>query len=418
MNKKMREIKTQIENLHEEATKLFEAKDMDGAENKLNEIENLEKEYKVAERLFKNQKNEVDDNVVMNNKKYDKIKNFVSNIKRISNSMNEGTGTEGGYTVPEDVSTDIEHLREAKFSLEQLVSVETVNTMSGKRTYKKRSSQTGFTKVGEGGKIGTKATPQYDRISYNIEKYAGILPVTNELYEDSDADIYNELITWIADESRVTRNKLIVECVNKKAATEINGLDGIKKVLNVVLGQAFKETSSIITNDDGLQYLDTLKDNEGKYLLQASPADPMKKVLTAGSTIIPVNVIPNSDLSSTNTYTKSTDTEVKADKIYYTESDGNYTPVAEPTGNPSTSNYYEATAAKIPFIIGDLKEGIKLFDRKKTNIMISNTAAAGDLNAFDEDLTLFRAIEREDVELRDTQAFVNGYISVSDGATA
>ena len=85
-------------------------------------------------------------------------------------------------------STDIEHLREAKFSLEQLVSVETVSTMSGKRTYKKRSSQTGFSKVGEGASIGTKATPQFDRISYTIDKYAGIFPVTNELFEDSDGE--------------------------------------------------------------------------------------------------------------------------------------------------------------------------------------------------------------------------------------
>lgn len=374
MNKKMREIKAQIEVLHEEASKLFEAKDLTGAESKIAEIENLEREYKVAERLFNNEKDEVTDEVVNKVKVVDKVKNFADNIKKIKNSMNEGTGTEGGYTVPEDVSTDIDHLRESKFSLEQLVSVETVSTMSGKRTYKKRSSQTGFTKVGEGGKIGTKATPKYDRISYNIEKYAGILPVTNELFEDSDVNIYNELTKWIADESRVTRNKLIIEAINTKEQVALSGLDDIKKALNVTLGQAFKATSKVVTNDDGLQYLDTLKDSDGNYLLQPSPSDPMKLVLTAGATTIPVETVPNADLTTNEN--------------------------------------------KIPFIIGDLKEGIKLFDRKKLNIMTSNVAAVGELNAFEEDLTLFRAIEREDVEVRDSDAFVNGYIELTNGATA
>ena len=369
MNKKMREIKAQIEVLNEEATKLFEAKDLEGAENKLAEIDNLEREYKVAEKLFKGEKEEVTDEVVNKAKAVDKVKAFATAIKEVKNTMSVGEGTDGGYTVPEDVQTDIEHLREAKFSLEQLVNVESVSTMSGRRTYKKRSSQTGFNKVGEGTKIGQSATPKYDVISYDIEKYAGILPVTNELFEDSDANIYNELTQWIADESRVTRNKAILEAINTKPQVALTGLDDIKKALNVTLGQAFKATSVIVTNDDGLQYLDTLKDAEERYVLSASPADPMKMVLCAGATTIPVKVVPNADLATTDN--------------------------------------------KVPFIIGDLKEGIKLFDRKKLNIMTSNTAVAGELNAFENDLTLFRAIEREDVVVRDAAAFVNGYITVT-----
>ena len=353
-------------------------------------------------------------------KENEKVKNFANAIRSVRN-MNEGTGTEGGYTVPEDVSTDIERLREAKFNLAQLVSVETVSTMSGKRTYKKRSSQTGFSKVGEGNAIGVKNTPQFDRLSYEIGKYAGILPVTNELLEDSDANIYNLLTEWIADESRVTRNKLITEKIKEKAKTALTSLDDIKKALNVTLGQAFKSTSKIVTNDDGLQYLDTLKDEEGKYLLQPNPSNPMKLVLAAGATSIPVEVIPNADLTSENVYTASTDATVQEGKTYYTRSGSEgsyvYTVVSEPTGNPSSSSYYELTAYQIPVVIGDLKEGIKLFDRELLNILASNTAAAGDLNAFEEDLTLYRAIEREDVQTRDADAFVNGYIEISNVAS-
>ena len=68
---------------------------------------------------------------------------------------------------------------------------------------------------------------------------------------------------------------------------------------------------------------------------------------------------------------------------------------------------------KIPFIIGDLKEGIRFFDRKRLTLNTSNVASIGELNAFEEDLTLFRGIEREDCKIRDDQAFVNAYISAT-----
>lgn len=305
--------------------------------------------------------------------------NAARNGFRVNNSMNEGTPEEGGYTVPEDIQTKINEYRTARASLIDLVDVETVTTKKGSRTFKKRSQQTGFVKVGEANKIPGKNTPKFERLDYEIDKYAGYFPVTNELLEDSDQAIASVLITWIGDESRVTRNNIIRATINTKAKVTLTGLDDIKKTINVTLGSAFKSTSKIITNDDGLQYLDTLKDADGKYLLQPNPAEPMQLRLCAGSTIIPIFVIPNGDMPS------DVDTAGKR---------------------------------KIPFIIGDLKEGVKFFDRKQLSILTSAIAQVGDLNAFEEDLTLYRAIEREDCRTKDTEAFVNGEIIIDDAAVA
>ena len=63
-------------------------------------------------------------------------------------------------------------------------------------------------------------------------------------------------------------------------------------------------------------------------------------------------------------------------------------------------------------IIGDMFEAVKLFDRAQLTIMTSNIASAGTLNAFEDDLTLFKATEREDVVVKDTSAIVYGEISV------
>ena len=197
--------------------------------------------------------------------------------------------------------------------------------------------------------------------------------------------------------------------IKTKKEVKLSGLDDIKKVLNVTLGSAFKQSSKIITNDDGLQYLDTLKDTNGRYLLAPDPKDTMQMRLAVGGTYIPVEVIPNEDLSSTPTYAKTTDTDVKAGKIYYKEAEGVYTEVEEPK-KAEIAGYFEISETKISIIIGDLKEGIWYFDREKTTIMTSNIASIGTLNAFEEDLTIYRAIEREDVKVRDEKAFVNGYL--------
>ena len=384
MNKKMRELLAKIESKQALAKGYTEEENKDLAKAKeiLDEIDKLQEEYEVEKRLFENEKesaklNEEDVAKIEKNiakKKEDKeeedsVQKFAKQIRNIAKGLNEGTPADGGYTVPEDISTMVEERRVAKASLIDLVSVETVTTNKGSRTFKKRSQQTGFTKVGEGGKITSTSTPQFERMDYVISKYAGYLPITNELLEDTDTNIVNIIVEWLGDESRVTRNKIILDLIKTQDEVELDGLDDIKKVLNVTLGSAFKSTSVIVTNDDGLQYLDTLKDNDGKYLLQPNPANPMEMRLSAGATTVPVRVIPNADLAT-------------------------------------TSN-------KIPFIIGDLKEGIRFFDRKQLTINTSNVAAIGKLNAFEEDLTLFRGIEREDCKIRDEEAFVNGYISTT-----
>lgn len=388
MNKKMRELLAKIESKQALAKGYTEGENKDLAKAKeiLDEIDKLQEEYEVEKRLFENEKesaklNEEDVAKIEKNiekKKEDKeessTKAFAKAVKTmVDKTLNEGVAESGGYTVPEDIVTKVERLRETKESLVDLVSVKKVTTNKGQETFKKRSQITGFTSIGEGGKIPKTGKIQFSRIKWEITKYGGYMPVTNELLEDSDEDIESFMTEWLADESRVTRNNIILAVIAEKDETELSGLDDIKKALNVTLGSKFKSTSKIVTNDDGLQYLDTLKDNDGKYLLQPNPADPMQLRLCAGATTVPLKVFSNDTIPTTK--------------------------------------------GKIPFIIGDLKEGIKFYDRRQISLLASQVASVGTgdnaLNAFEEDLTLIRGIEREDAEMRDEEAFVNGYISTT-----
>lgn len=286
------------------------------------------------------------------------------------NKMNEGTGADGGYTVPEDIQTKINTYRDAQFSLQQLVTVENVKTEAGARTYKTKAQKTGFQKIGEGAKVQKADLPKFERITYKIEKYGGYLPITNELLADSDANITNFVSQWMADESRVTRNKLILEelkAAKSNKYTVIKTIDDITKALNVTLGAAYRGTAKIITNDNGLQELQMLKDGNGRPLLNPNPADPMKMQISAGANVIPVVVLPNSDFP-----------------------------------NVKDTNDYA------PIIIGDLKEAVTLFDRNKMSLKMSDTASVTGFNAFEEDLTLIRGLEREDVVVKDKNAYVYG----------
>ena len=375
----LQELLNQINAKKLEVKNLAEQGKIEEAKAAKEELVKLQDQYNILKDIIENEQsgmtNGTADAVGMKevtaNGPADAIHDFAEAARHgfYTNTMTEGTKADGGYTVPEDIKTKINQYKKAMFSLENLVDVEKVSTSTGRRTYQKRAQVEGFKAVLEAGKIQPSATPQFEILEYAIKKYAGYMPVTNELLADSDANIANALVKWFAEQDIATRNAQILTAIGTKAETDLKNLDGIKKAVNVTLGSAFIGSVTIVTNDDGLQYLDTLVDKNGRYLLTPSLQDPAKKVLAVGASTIPIVVVPNSVMA-----TKTN---------------------------------------KVPFVIGDFKEAIKLFDRDKLSIMTSNVAAVGQLNAFEQDLTLFRGIERLDCKTKDANAFVNGYITVT-----
>lgn len=376
MNKRMREIQAQIleqENLVKTYLGEGEGRDLDKGEKALNKIDELRREYALEERKLEMEKAGVpaDGGVAgdgTGKEKTDAVKAFADAARsRFKANMNEGTAADGGYTVPEDIRTMINHYKEERFSLASLIDYEGVTAPNGRRTYKSRAQHTGFEQVGEGGKIGQKGAPKFEILEYAIKKYAGYLPVTNELLADSDAAISTMLVEWLGEEEIATENAQILAKVAEKEATALSGIKDIKKAVNVTLA-AFAGTVRIVTNSDGLQYLDTLEDKNGRPLLSPDPVKPMEMYFSVGTRRIPVTVVPNAVLAS--------------------DEDG-----------------------KIPFIIGDMREYVKEFNRNQLVLTVSDTAAVTGFNAFEQDMTLFRGIMRADFVVKDAAAIVYGKIT-------
>ncbi|MDA1548000.1 MULTISPECIES: phage major capsid protein [Bacillus cereus group] len=280
-------------------------------------------------------------------------------------ALSENSGKDGGYIVPEDITTTINQLKQTVDSLEQYVNVQPVSTNKGARTLEKRAASTPFAPLSEYGKPNAMqeiASPEFDRLSYAIEDYAGFLPVPNDLLDDTDQALESYLRQWIAKKSIATRNYLILQELNKLTKVDFKDYKGIKTALNVTLDPAFAAGANIFTNQDGFNYLDQLEDKNGRPLLQPDPTNPTRSLLSGK----PVITLSN--------------------KTIATDKDG-----------------------KAPFIVGNLKEAIILWDRKQ--LSIDMTTEGG--NAWRTNTSEFRAIEREDVTSWDTEAVVYGQITVA-----
>ncbi|KMP17977.1 phage major capsid protein [Bacillus paranthracis] len=280
-------------------------------------------------------------------------------------ALSENTGKDGGYIVPEDITTTINQLKQTVDSLEQYVNVQPVSTNKGARTLEKRAASTPFAPLSEYGKPNAMqeiASPEFDRLSYAIEDYAGFLPVPNDLLDDTDQALEEYLRQWIAKKSIATRNYLILQELNKLTKVDFVDYKGIKTALNVTLDPAFAAGANIFTNQDGFNYLDQLEDKNGRPLLQPDPTNPTRSLLSGK----PVITLSN--------------------KTIATDKDG-----------------------KAPFIVGNLKEAIILWDRKQLSIDMTKEGG----NAWRTNTSEFRAIEREDVTSWDTEAVVYGQITVA-----
>ncbi len=370
-----------------EVKNLVEAGNLDEAEAAKNELKNMQREFDLLKDIedaeFENTQQRVNTGEVtpITNTE-DSVAEFANAARhgfRVSNSlssgMRESSDPDGGYIVPEDIQTRINSWKEAEFSLESLISVENVKRNKGQRTYEKRATMTGFEDIEEGGELQEMDTPQFERIKYDIQDRGGWLPLTNDLLSDTDQNITEIITKWIARKSNATSNQKVIGLINTKEVSQIETMDEIKKAIIVTLGAAYRAGSKILTNDDGLFFFSTLKDNNGRDLLQPNPMDAMQMYLSVGPIKVPIIAVPNKVIAS----------DVK-----------------------------EKGKLKIPMVCGDFKEAFKKYDRQRTSIMSSNVAVAGSLNAFTQNMTLVRAIERNDYKVLDNMAYTNMQMVVND----
>lgn len=385
MSKQLREMLNQLTQKKAQAKVLVSENKVEEAKAAMSEIKELQAKAEMLAELEDDEDEEVEDKIT--NKQMKEIKDkkdvsivnaFVNALRtvipgnklskedhEVLNQMSEGIPADGGLTVPKDIQTQIKELRRSEDALENLVNVETVSTLAGSRVVEVNADMVPFDNVDEAAQFPDVATPKFENIEYKVKKKGGILKVTRELLQDTSENIIAYLRRWIAKKAKLTRNMMILSELATTFGTEkavVDGLDAIKKIFNVKLDPAISMGASVLTNQDGFNWLDTLKDTDGKYVLQPNPVDATKRLLFGK---YPVYVVTNKTLKT--------------------------------------------TLNKAPIYFGDFKQAITIFDRETLSIEMSDQA--GDL--WGKDLTGIKVRERLDIKSIDKGAIVTGEITVT-----
>lgn len=279
-----------------------------------------------------------------------------------------------GVTIPEDIRIDIIELRRSDDNLEQYVNVEGVTTNKGSRNIEVDAESVPFDNVDEEADFPDMDEPQFKKIAYAIKKKGGILKITAELFEDTATNIMAYINKWIAKKTKATRNAMILKVLDTMTTGKevaVSNLDSIKDVFNVSLDPAIATSSMVITNQNGYNFLDKLKDEDGKYILQPNPTQPTQMLLFGKYPIVKVS-----------------------NKVIKTAE------VVDATSK-------KVTAYKHPVYMGDLKEAITLFDRNVLTIDMNDKGAG----LWEKDLTGIKVRDRFDVQPVDEAAVVKGFIT-------
>lgn len=285
-----------------------------------------------------------------------------------------GEGKDGGYLVPQDIVTKIEKFVEDNADLAQLVQKIPVSTKSGSRTLMKRRKKTGFKTKEEGGKTNKGELPEFMLMEYECKKMDGYYPVTQELVDDSDEDIENIIVEWIGEESITTDNVHILELLQKTKLVDTKDtiLDTIEYAFTVKLGAALSSNAVLILNDDAWFMLSTQKDADGKKLLQPDLSNPLQYKLFG---LYSVKRVSNEEMPS--------DTSVKGKR-------------------------------KVTMYVANMWEYCKIFDRQQVTIRSTDVGAIGELNAFDDDLIIYKGSVRKDYKVKDEKAAWKIEVTIDD----
>ena len=199
------------------------------------------------------------------------------NYIRSRGETRDGLTTKGAEAViPEEVVNPVLELKNSKYNLANYATVKTVGTGSGHYPIATRYNTATLATKEELSEIGDVDANMFENVKFETKTRAGKIALSNEIVDDAEVDIVTEVKNQLQKLVDNTDNAEIIKVLQgdtfqKKNVTNV---DDLKKVFNVDLDPALQGTSTWLVNQSAFQVLDTLKDNEGRYLLQPDVTAP------------------------------------------------------------------------------------------------------------------------------------------------
>lgn len=218
-----------------------------------------------------------------------------------------------GVTIPEDIKYIPEKEVNTVQDLSELVQKTSVSTASGKYPILKRANAK-FNTVAELEKNPELARPEFETIAWEVDTYRGSIPISQEALDDSVANLTAIVSENINEQKINTLNEKIGAVLKAFNPTSIANVDDLKEIINVKLDPGYDR--QIICTQSFYQKLDTLKDGNGRYLLQDSIIN------TAGNTVLGMNVtVVRDDLLGVNGDAKAFIGDVKRGVLFADRTD-------------------------------------------------------------------------------------------------
>ncbi|MCG0774982.1 phage major capsid protein [Lactiplantibacillus plantarum] len=271
---------------------------------------------------------------------------------RTHGETRDGLKTDGASAViPKELITPVFQLKQSNYNLAQYATVKQVSSGSG--TYPIATSQQSavLATKDELADIADVDANMFTEVPFDVKTRAGKIALSNEVVEDAEVDIVSEVKTQLQQLVDNTDNTQIMGLLTGSNFTKATAtsIDDLKKIFNVTLDPALSKMW--LVNQSGFNYLDTLKDSEGRYLLQPNPTAP------SGFTLLGAPVVMISD------------------KLLANNADGTF-----------------------PMIAGDLSQAVAVFRRNQV------TAQWDKFDQFSQGLSV---IVRNDYEVIDKTAVIN-----------
>ena len=378
MNKKMRELQAKILELTETAKGYMvegEGRDLTKAEETLDQIDALQKEYDLEARMAEKSKATVDTEKVEKDTKVDgfgmiaKMMHKKVLSDREKTALISGTNSTNGetYLVPEDVKAEINELRKTYISAKSLVTVDTTDALAGSVTYES-GTPSGLTDFDDGDAIAEETGVAFVLKKFAIAWKGKLIPVSRILLGAAKASLMAYLNRWFVKNAVLSENAKIFATLkagyNGGTPKALAGWKAFKKSITKDLDPSCKIDGVIITNQSGFACLDEEEDADGRPVLKDNPMHVTEKMFQS----LPIYVFPDAQLPNID-------------------------------------------ATHFPMIYGATKAGATFVEHQNLEFSISEHFL------FNKNQNCLRVIEGFDVMSTDTGAYIYGSFSATPAAT-
>lgn len=263
VEKSVDELESEKEKLEKERDELTAKikeleKELEEANNKPNTSKEDEEKGEGEERMGKYKDKEV--------------RSAVNTFIRTKGQTRAGlVSTDAGVIIPEEIIYSPEKEVKTVTNLAELVSKTKVSTASGKYPILKRATAR-LNSVPELEANPQLAKPEFEQINWEVATYRGAIPISQESIDDAAVDLVS-IVSENAQEQKInTTNYAISEVLKTFTAKAVTDTDDIKQILNVTLDPAYERNA--VVSQSFLQWVDTLKDSDGQYILHRDITSP------------------------------------------------------------------------------------------------------------------------------------------------